>query len=179
MREPRRMERGHGDATRWFRRVRGPRRRRSGLRVPVLVPLLVVGVLLSLSVDVVPDVAPVAYRPWCLVDTDIPEEAYVVEQFVRTHNFSPPRGLMGGSVFRDTNRDLPRLLGPFKEYDVYPRPPGETRRPPQRIVLSDKLPYLSWYSPDHYETFMLMFPIGCLPDAGGLVPRSIYDGGSK
>ena len=140
--------------------------------MPVLAPLLVLGVLLSLSVDVVPDVAPVAYRPWCLVDTDIPDEAYVVEEFARRHNYSPPPGLRGGRPYRDQRAQLPRLLRPYKEYDVYPRVPGRGR-PPERVVLSDKLPYASWYSPNHYEVFLLMYPLGCLPDVTGLGPRGL------
>ena len=124
-------------------------------RVPVLAPLLALGVLVSLLGAAPPRL--IAYapaKPFCLVDARIPDEAYAVEQFVRTHNYSPPPGLRGKSFFADTGHRLPTLLRPYLEYDVFPTVAGHGR-PPPRVVLSDRVPYASWYSPDHYDTFLL------------------------
>ena len=129
-----------------------------------------------------PSVRPVTHsaagKPFCLVDTHIPDEAYAVEKFVRTHNFSPPPGLKGGKPYTDDNHALPALLRPYKEYDVYPAVPG-SGRPSPRVVLSDRVPYASWYSPDHYGSFLLMFPLGCVPNATTLLPRGVLDGGER
>ena len=131
-------------------------------------------------VGVSPSVERVAYspasKPFCLVDTHVPDAAYVVEQFVRTHNYSPPPGLRGKSLFADARHALPTLLRPYLEYDVYPSVAGQGR-PSPRVVLSDQVPYASWYSPDHYESFLLMFPVGCVPNATTLLPRDLFGGG--
>ena len=124
----------------------------------------VLGALLATPAPAVRHVAhSVAAKPFCLVDTHIPDEAYAVEQFVRTHNFSPPPGLKGGSPFQDLRHRLPALLRPYKEYDVYPSVPGRGR-PSPRVVLSDRVPYASWYTPTHYDDFLLMFRPGCVVD---------------
>jgi hypothetical protein len=66
-------------------------------------PLVVLGVLAAVLATPAPSVRPVAHsvagKPFCLVDTHIPDEAYAVEQFVRTHNFSPPPGLKSGKPY--------------------------------------------------------------------------------
>ena len=145
-------------------------------RVPLVAPLVVLGVLAAVLTT--PAVAPTAYtpasKPFCLVDPDIPDEAYRVEEFVRTHNFSPPPGLKGKKLFADGEHDLPALLRPYLEYDVFPAGAG-AGRPSGRIVLSDKVPYASWYSPDHYKAFLLMFPIGCSPDVATLGSSRLFD----
>jgi hypothetical protein len=136
-------------------------------RLPWLTPLVVIGVLAAVVAGPAPPVRPVAYapagKPFCLVDTHIPDEAYRVEEFVRTHNYSPPPGLKGGRPYNDDGHALPPMLRPLKEYDVYPAVPGDGR-PSPRIVLSNLIPYASWYSPNHYDNFLLMFPVGCLVD---------------
>lgn len=156
------------------------RRARRRPRVPWVAPLVVLGVLAAALLAPPPAVRPVSYspasKPFCLVDTHIPDEAYVVEEFARTHNFSPPAGLKGKSLFADTGHKLPRLLRPYLEYDVYPTVPGHGR-PSPRVVLSDRVPYASWYSPDHYGSFLLMFPLNCLPNATTLAPRDVFGGG--
>lgn len=140
---------------------RGARR-----RLPVVTPLVALFLLVVLVVPVAP-VAPVPVvrlasdRPWCLWNPDIPAEAYRVEEFARTHNYSPPPGLRGNSVYRDENKDLLDPLAPYFEYDVYPKTRGQPT-PPERVVLSKTAPYASWYTPDHYATFRFMFPPQCL-----------------
>ena len=99
----------------------------------------------------------------------VPDEAYAVEEFVRTHNYSPPPGLKGGRPYRDDNHALPALLRPYKEYDVHPPQPGGGGASP-RVVLSDRIPYASGYSATHYDQFILVFPPGCLVDPTRWVP---------
>lgn len=160
--------------------VDGRRARRLRHRLPLLAPLLVLGLLTAVLARPAPRLDLVAYdsasKPFCLVDTTIPDAAYAVEQFARTHNYSPPPGLKGGSSYRDDGHALPPLLRPYKEYDVFAAKPGEGR-PSPRVVLSDVAPYASWYSPDHYTAFLLMFPLTCIPNATSLLPRDLYDGG--
>ena len=166
----------------------GPGRRAgsSRLRTPLLAPLLALGMLAAVvgmstpvaRVSYSPASIPFASKPFCLVDTHIPDEAYDVEQFVRTHNLSPPPGLRGGRPFQDIRHALPPLLRPYKEYDVYPSA-AEEGRPSPRVVLSDRIPYASWYSADHYGSFLLMFPLSCVPNATTLLPREMFGGGGS
>ena len=148
-------------------------------RVPLLT-MLTLAVAAALLGGPAGRVGPVAYvpagKPFCLRDTHIPDEAYAVEEFARTHNFTPSPGLKGKSLFADTGHDLPSLLRPYLEYDVFPPVPG-AGRPAPRVVLSDKVPYASWYSPDHYESFLLMFPLDCIPNVATLLPRDVFGGG--
>lgn len=149
-------------------------------RLPWVAPLVVLGVLSAVLVTPAPPVRPVAHslasKPFCLVDPHIPDEAYAVEEFARTHNFSPPPGLKGGKPYTDDNHALPPLLRPYREYDVHPAVPG-VGRPSSRVVLSDRIPYASWYSPNHYDNFLLMFPLGCLPAVTTIGPRTMFGGG--
>ena len=167
----------------------GPGRRTSSsrLRVPLLAPLLVLGMLASVVGGSPPPVERVSYspashspasKPFCLVDTHIPDAAYAVEEFARTHNYSPPRGLKGGGPYQDIRHALPALLRPYKEYDVYPSSP-DRGRPAPRVVLSDRVPYASWYSADHYDSFLLMFPLDCIPNGTTLLPRQPFGGGGS
>ena len=168
MSDPRGMATGAASGT------ASPRTARRRRRVPGLGPLLIVALLISAFVPAAGPVRPAAfvpaYKPWCLVDDpDVPDEAYAVEQFARTHNFSPPPGLKGNSPFEDAEHGLPALLRPYKEYDVFPSLPGAGRRS-ERVILSDRIPYASWYTPNHYDNFILMFPLGCLQDPSRLLP---------
>ena len=138
--------------------------------LPVLGPLLVLVLLASLFLPAIQPVGRTAYvpaaKPWCLIeDPDVPDEAYRVERFARTHNFAAPPGLKGNSTFVDINQDLPPLLRPYKEYDVFPPVIGVGRRP-ERVLLSTQIPYASWYTPNHYDNFVLMFPLTCVPRPG-------------
>jgi ribonuclease len=134
-------------------------------RFPLLAPLVVLGVLASLLATPAASLRPVAFapasKPFCLVDTHIPDEAYAVEEFVRTHNYAPPPGLKGGRPYTDDTHALPPLWRPYKEYDVFP-PVVDRGRRPERVVLSDSLAALTWYTPDHYRHFLLMYPPWCI-----------------
>ncbi len=148
-------------------------------RLPFLT-LLVLGLAAAVLFTPPAAVRPVAHlpaaKPFCLVDAHIPDEAYAVEEFVRTHGYTPPPGLKGGRPYQDLRHAFPALLRPYKEYDVYPAIPGQGR-PSARIVLSDRVPYASWYSSDHYASFVLMFPLGCVPNVTTLLPREMPGGG--
>ena len=140
------------------------------LRIPLLGPLLVLALLASVPVPPVPGSAPTAYGAWCTLADGIPVEAYAVEEFARAHNYSPPRGYKGNSAFLDRRRLLPPVWRPYKEYDVYPQVPGARRRP-ERVVLSDRYEGASWYTPNHYDNFILMFPSGCRDRHEGAKPQ--------
>ena len=121
---------------------------------------MVLGVLAAVLATPVPVVAPAAF-PWCSRNAAVPAYAYDVEAFVRSHNGSPPKGYVGGSRYRDRTLKLPPWDGPFREYDVHPNVPGQ-KRDDERIVLGPARS-AAWYTPDHYETFVLMHPWGCFP----------------
>jgi hypothetical protein len=57
---------------------------------------------------------------------------------------------------------------------VFPAAP-HVGRPAPRVVLSDRVPYASRYSPDHYDAFLLMFPLGCAPDVATLGRNQLLD----
>ena len=159
----------------------GEGRTRTRFRLPLglLLALALLGAaVLAAAGHVTPATYTSAAKPFCLVDPHIPDEAYAVEEFARTHNFSPPAGLKGGSSFEDINHDLPPLLRPYKEYDVFPPVPGEGRRS-ERVIISDRLPYTSWYTPNHYDNFLLMFPLGCVEDPTRVIDWGLGRGGAR
>jgi hypothetical protein len=149
------------------------RTRSHRLHAPILRPLLVLALLASAFLPSAPAIRPIAstlaYKPWCLVDDpNVPDEAYAVEEFARTHNYSPPPGLKGNSDFFDVRHDLPALLRPYKEYDVFPPIRGAGRRT-ERVILSIASP-TPVGTPNHYDNFILMFPLGCLYDRSRVLP---------
>jgi hypothetical protein len=123
-------------------------------------PLVVLGVLTALLATPAPAVAPVAF-PWCSRHPAVPAYAYAVEEFVRSHNGSPPKGYVGGRPYQDKTLKLPPWQGPFREYDVHVNVPGQ-KRDDERIVLGP-LRSAAWYTSDHYGSFVLMHPWGCVP----------------
>ena len=131
---------------------------------------MVLGVLAAVLTTPAPAVRPVAHssasKPFCLVDIPIPDEAYAVEKFVRTHNPAPPPGFVGQAPLRRHRAQNFRCCcARIREYDVYPSASRRRQAVADRVVLSDRVPYASWYSPDHYGSFLLMFPLGCVPNA--------------
>jgi Barstar (barnase inhibitor) len=84
-----------------------------------------------------------------------PRAAYILDDYVRRNNFSPPPSFKNGQVFLDadgvllrtrtSNRELsvPHFsspegmeeIRPFLEYDLHPKVPGQPRGP-ERIVIS-------------------------------------------
>jgi ribonuclease T1 len=82
----------------------------------------------------------------------VPEKAYAVLERILERNGEPPPGHVGGRVFHNRERRLPR--GRYREYDVNPRVRGKDRGP-ERIVI-DRDTGQAWYTADHYRTFVLM-----------------------
>jgi guanyl-specific ribonuclease Sa len=88
----------------------------------------------------------------------VPSEAFTVFFYLLSHNYSPPPGLKGNSVYNNSNHKLPNPPSGYRwfEYNVYP---GSGTA--QRIVTArngnltvNGYPY---YTPDHYNTFKPMY----------------------
>ncbi len=85
-------------------------------------------------------------------DVDVPEKAREVLAEIQKRNGEPPPGYVGGHVFGNRERRLPR--GEYREYDVNPKRPGRNRGT-ERIVIEQQTGK-AYYSRDHYETFTPM-----------------------
>lgn len=79
-----------------------------------------------------------------------PEKAYVLLEALQRRNGEPLPGYVGGKVFQNRERRLPR--GRYKEYDVNRRVPGRSRGP-ERLVI-DQDTGKAYYTDDHYRTFV-------------------------
>ncbi|MGH3589123.1 MAG: ribonuclease domain-containing protein [Pseudonocardia sp.] len=84
--------------------------------------------------------------PQCTIPQEHCEAALYVDEFAKTHNYSPPPGYKGGGTFRNTNGKLPPG-GDYLEYRIY-----KTAGSPERIVI-DRSTDTTWFSSDHYATF--------------------------
>ena len=101
-----------------------------------------------------------AAEPWmsaessagAIHDGDVPERAREVLAEIQKRNGEPPPGCVGGRVFGNRERRLPR--GSYREYDVNPKKPGKSRGT-ERIVIEQRTGK-AYYSRDHYETFTRM-----------------------
>jgi guanyl-specific ribonuclease Sa len=91
---------------------------------------------------------------------DVPDAAFTLFSYLLAHNYSPPKGYKGNTVYGNTTHKLPNPPSGYRwfEYDVYS---GSYGRSPDRIVtartglgLPEEYPY---YSPDHYGSFKSMF----------------------
>jgi ribonuclease T1 len=99
---------------------------------------------------------------------DVPRGAYILHDYVKKHNLTPPKGYKGGKIFRDRDGVLAGTIGadtrdrlkPWREYDLYPMESGKPRRA-ERIVVG-ALHEAAFYSPDHYKTFLPMYTAECL-----------------
>jgi hypothetical protein len=89
--------------------------------------------------------------PFC--SSGVPKEhcaaAAFVYEFAMAHNYSPPPGYRGGSVYRNTNNALPPG-GDYLEYRIYTAPGSA-----QRLVIDRKLPGPdnAWFTDNHYTSF--------------------------
>jgi YD repeat-containing protein len=81
----------------------------------------------------------------------VPEEAEKILQYLKAHNWTPPRGYKGGRVFQNREGKLP-ACGNYREYDIHPYVKGQNRGS-ERIVV-DINTGRAWYTPDHYQTFI-------------------------
>lgn len=79
-----------------------------------------------------------------------PEKARDVLAEIEKRKGEPPPGYVGGRIFQNRERRLPR--GRYREYDVNPRVQGQNRGP-ERILIEQRTGK-AYYTPDHYETFV-------------------------
>jgi ribonuclease T1 len=83
---------------------------------------------------------------------EVPQKARDVLAEIEKRSGEPPSGYVGGRVFQNRERLLPR--GRYREYDVNPKVRGRDRGP-ERIVI-ERGSGKAYYTPDHYETFIRM-----------------------
>ena len=89
---------------------------------------------------------------------NVPNAAFSVFAWLITHNYSPPTGLQGNSVYNNSNHKLPNPPSGYRwfEYRVY-----KGAATSQRIVTARNFKAVGggypYYTPDHYETFKPMF----------------------
>ncbi len=79
-----------------------------------------------------------------------PQTARDVLQALEARNGAPLPGYIGGRVFLNRERRLPR--GRYREYDVNPKGQGQ-RRGGERIVIEQQT-QKAYYTPDHYQSFL-------------------------
>lgn len=66
-------------------------------------------------------------------------------------------GYPGGTVYQNVTGLLPSPFGTYREYDIHPpQPDGE--RGLRRIVIDDGYPENSYFTDDHYDSFISFFP---------------------
>jgi ribonuclease T1 len=85
-------------------------------------------------------------------DVEVPPKARDVLAEIERRRGEPPPGYVGGRVFGNRERRLPR--GSYREYDVHPKVRGQNRGT-ERIVI-ERRTGKAYYTPDHYETFVRM-----------------------
>jgi ribonuclease T1 len=85
-------------------------------------------------------------------DVEVSAKAREVLAEIQKRNGEPPPGHVGGRVFGNRERRLPR--GDYREYDVNPKRAGKNRGT-ERIVIEQRTGK-AYYSRDHYETFTPM-----------------------
>jgi guanyl-specific ribonuclease Sa len=82
----------------------------------------------------------------------VPQKAYDVLAAIQQRRGQPLPGYVGGRVFENRERRLPR--GRYREYDVNPRIPGRNRGA-ERLVI-ERRTGKAYYTRDHYRTFTLL-----------------------
>ena len=88
--------------------------------------------------------------------TNIPQHAWDILNYVRSHNGNPPPGYRGGTPYGNDGRNGTQVLpqdAPYYEYDIYPYTPG-INRGKERIVIGGS--GAAWYTWDHYFHFISM-----------------------
>jgi guanyl-specific ribonuclease Sa len=84
----------------------------------------------------------------------VPQYVQDVLTAIQERHGEPLPGYVGGRLFQNRERRLPR--GRYREYDVHPKVRG-TNRGPERIVINQESG-LAYYSADHYRTFTPLNP---------------------
>jgi guanyl-specific ribonuclease Sa len=83
---------------------------------------------------------------------DVPQKVYDVLVAVQERHGNPLPGYVGGRVFENRERRLPK--GRYREYDVNPKIPGRNRGA-ERLVI-ERRTGKAYYTQDHYRTFTLL-----------------------
>lgn len=81
---------------------------------------------------------------------DTPQKARGLLKGILERDGTPLHGYVGGQVFQNRERRLPR--GRYREYDVNPRP-RTGRRDGERLIIEQGTGQ-AYYTPDHYRTFV-------------------------
>jgi guanyl-specific ribonuclease Sa len=89
-------------------------------------------------------------QSWGIIDKDVPERALEIYKAIQARDGKALPGYEGGRTFKNREGLLP--AGQYKEYDVYPRVPGDNRGQ-ERIVI-EQTTGQGYYTPDHYTTFI-------------------------
>jgi guanyl-specific ribonuclease Sa len=100
-----------------------------------------------------------AHRACPIVENpNVPAAAFNVFSWLLTHNYSPPPGYQGNSVYDNSNGKLPSPPSGYRwfEYRVTKGPYTQERIVTARNkkAVGNGYPY---YTPDHYNTFRSMF----------------------
>lgn len=69
---------------------------------------------------------------------------------VEARRGEPLAGYVGGRTFQNRERRLPP--GRYREYDLYPKVPGQDRGPERLVV--ERATGRAYYTGDHYRTFV-------------------------
>jgi ribonuclease T1 len=88
--------------------------------------------------------------PPTAIERTAPEKAYDLLQVLLRRKGQPLPGYVGGKVFHNRERQLPR--GRYKEYDVNRRVPGYLRDAERLVIEQDT--GKAYYTGDHYRTFL-------------------------
>jgi guanyl-specific ribonuclease Sa len=89
---------------------------------------------------------------------NVPNAAFSIFAWLLKHNYSPPTGLQGNSVYENSTHKLPNPPSGYRwfEYRVY-----KGAATGQRIVTARNFKAVGagypYYTPDHYTTFRAMF----------------------
>jgi ribonuclease T1 len=89
-------------------------------------------------------------RPWQRVAKDPLQKAKDLLAAIQQHEGNALPGYVGGGVFQNRERRLPR--GDYREYDVNPKVRGRPRDA-ERIVI-EQYTGTAYYTSDHYRTFI-------------------------
>ncbi|HEX5550852.1 MAG TPA: ribonuclease domain-containing protein [Nitrospira sp.] len=90
--------------------------------------------------------------PGTAIERTAPAKAYALLEALQRRNGEPLAGYIGGKVFQNRERRLPR--GRYKEYDVNRKVPGRSRDAERLVIEQDT--GKAYYTDDHYRTF---FPL--------------------
>jgi ribonuclease T1 len=89
-------------------------------------------------------------RPPTATERTAPDKAYALLEALQRRNGDTLPGYVGGKVFQNRERRLPR--GRYKEYDVNRRVRGRSRDAERLVIEQDT--GKAYYTNDHYRTFL-------------------------